>query len=502
MIRSPHAVDKLLFVSGPIRTLREPQAGPHRTMEMYDLCVIGSGPAGQKAAIQAAKLGKRVCVVERTEVVGGAAINTGTIPSKSLREAILHMTGFKHRSMFGASYQVKEHITIEDLTQWCQHIIKAEIEITRAQMARNGVELIHGTASFKDEHWVVALHGSEVEAINARHVLVATGTRPARPDHIPFDATHIVDADGLLRLPALPRTMLVVGGGVIGTEYASMLQALGVKVTLVEGRNRLLDFLDSEIGEALQFHLRQNGMTLRMGEKVVAVSQVEAPPNANSRDGKLVEATLESGKVLRAECLLYCVGRQGNTHALDLDNVGLQADSRGRIEVNEHYQTKVGHIYAAGDVIGFPALASTSMEQGRLAACHMFGLSSESYRELFPYGIYSIPEISMVGWTEDQLTSEDIPFESGVAQYKEIARGQLVGDTAGMLKLLAHQESKALLGVHCIGSGATELIHIGQAVMAHQGTVDYFINTVFNYPTLAECYKVAALNVSNKLAHM
>jgi NAD(P) transhydrogenase len=293
-----------------------------------------------------------------------------------------------------------------------------------------------------------------------------------------------------------------VGGGVIGTEYASMMQALGVRVTLLEGRDRLLDFLDSEIGESLQYHLRRTGMTLRMGEQVVAVNLVDAPANAQTRDGKLVEATLESGKVLRAECLLYCVGRQGNTGSLSLENVGLEADGRGRIRVNENYQTSVPNIYAGGDVIGFPALASTSMEQGRLAACHMFGFESDSYRELFPYGIYSIPEISMVGWTEDHLTDEDIPFESGVAQYKEIARGQLLGDVDGMLKILAHQESRALLGVHCIGSGSTEIIHIGQAVMAHQGTVDYFINTVFNYPTLAECYKVAALNVSNKLAHM
>jgi len=470
-------------------------------MDNYDLCVIGSGPAGQKAAVQTAKLGKRVCVIERAEVVGGAAINTGTIPSKSLREAILHFTGFKHRALLGASYHVKDNITIEDLIHWCQHIIKAQIETSRAHLNSNGIDLLPGTASFKNGNWIVAVHGSDVEAINADYTLIATGSRPARPDDIAFD-THIVDADGILKLSELPRTLLVVGGGVIGTEYASMMQALGVKVTLVEGSHRLLSFLDSEIGESLQYHLRRSGMTLRMGEKVVRIELVDAPPNAQSKDGKLVQATLESGKVLRSECLLYAVGRQGNTDALELDRVGLEADHRGRIKVNDNYQTQVPNIYAAGDVIGFPALASTSMEQGRLAACHMFGYESESYRQLFPYGIYSIPEISMVGWTEDQLTEQDIPFETGVAQYEEIARGQILGDVAGMLKLLVHQESRCLLGVHCIGSGATEIIHIGQAVMALQGTVDYFINTVFNYPTLAECYKVAALNVSNKLAHM
>jgi len=471
-------------------------------MEKYDLCVIGSGPAGQKAAVQAAKLGKRVCVVERTEVVGGVAINTGTIPSKSLREAILHLTGFKERGFYGQSYMVKQKITIEDLISWCQHIIKAEVEITRSQLMRNNVEVITGTASFKDQNWVAVVHGSEVTAINADFVYVATGTRPARPPEIPFDDSHIVDADGILRLPILPKTLIVVGGGVIGTEYASMMQALGVKVTLIEGRSRLMEFLDSEVGEALQYHLRQNGMTLRMGEKVVSVRLVDAPPGAVARDNKLVEATLESGKTLRAECLLYCVGRQGCTNALDLERIGLSADDRGRIKVDENYRTEVKNIYAGGDVIGFPALASTSMEQGRLAACHMFGRKTDSYKELFPYGIYAIPEISMVGWTEDGLTNADVPFETGVAQYKEIARAQLLGDTQGMLKLLVHQESRALLGVHAIGSGATEIVHIGQAVMAFQGTVDYFVNTVFNYPTLAECYKVAALNAVNKLAHM
>lgn len=470
-------------------------------MDHYDLCVIGSGPAGQRAAVQAAKIGKRVCVVEKAQVLGGAAINTGTIPSKSLREAILHLTGFKHRGLLGESYQVKQRITIEDLIYWCNSVVRAEIEIVRAQLQRNGVEVIPGTGSFQSPGWVIAVNGTDIKAINCDYVLIATGTRPARPADIPFDDSHVVDADGLLRLPLLPRTLLVVGGGVIGTEYASMMQALGVKVTLVEGRNRLLEFLDPEISEALQYHLRQNGMTLRLGEKVTKVELIDAPEGAATREGKLVQATLESGKTLRGECLLYCIGRQGNTEDLELEKVGLCADSRGRIKVNERYQTEAANIYAAGDVIGFPALASTSSEQGRVAACHMFGRKVESIPELFPYGIYAIPEISMVGWTEDRLTAEGIPFETGVANYREIARGQLLGDVAGMLKLLVHQESRVLLGVHCIGNGATEIIHIGQAVMAFKGTVDYFVNTVFNYPTLAECYKVAALNAANKLAH-
>lgn len=471
-------------------------------MDHYDLCVIGSGPAGQKAAVQAAKLGKRACVIEKAQVLGGAAINTGTIPSKSLREAILQLTGFRDRAFLGDSHQAKQKITIEDLITWCNTVIKAEIEVIRGHLSRNGIDVFTGFGAFQSADWVVALNGNDVRPINADHVMIATGTRPARPPEIPFDGTRIVDADEILRLQYLPRTMLVVGGGVIGTEYASMMQALGVKVTLVEGKTRLLDFLDPEISEALQYHLRQAGMTLRMGEKVVRVEMVDAPEGSSARDGKLVQATMESGKTLKAECLLHAIGRQGNTEGLELEKVGLGADDRGRIKVNKHYQTEVPTIYAAGDVIGFPALASTSMEQGRLAACHMFGKKVESVPELFPYGIYSIPEISMVGWTEEKLTQEGIPFESGVANYKEIARGQLIGDTVGMLKLLIHQETRAILGVHCIGNGATEIVHIGQAVMALKGTVDYFINTVFNYPTLAECYKVAALNGVNKLANV
>jgi NAD(P) transhydrogenase len=471
-------------------------------MPRYDLCVIGSGPAGQRAAVQAAKLRKSVCIIERRDVVGGVAINTGTIPSKALREAILHLTGYKHRAFYGDAYAVKQKITVEDLTFWCQQVIKGEIDVVKSALTRNGVHIINGTAEFASPHTVQYRYGNDVGQIEADHFLVAVGTKPARPDNIRFDDTHVVDADGILGLAKLPKTLIVVGGGVIGTEYASMMSALGVKVTIIEGRHRVLDFIDPEIGEALQYHLRQNGMTLRLGEKVTKVEVIDAPPGASSSNGHLVQATLDSGKVLKAECLLYAVGRQGCTESLNLESVGLQADRRGRIEVNEHYQTEVPHIYAAGDVIGFPALASTSMEQGRLAACHMFDVHTRTTPELFPFGIYAIPEISMVGWNEDKLTEEDIPYESGIANYREIARGKLLGDFIGMLKLLVHQDSRQLLGVHCIGTGATEIIHIGQAVMAHKGTIDYFVDTVFNYPTLAECYKTAALNCVNKLAHV
>ncbi|MEO1128505.1 MAG: Si-specific NAD(P)(+) transhydrogenase [Planctomycetota bacterium] len=473
------------------------------SQDRYDLCVIGSGPAGQRAAVQAAKLGRRVAIVERREVVGGVAINTGTIPSKALREAVLRLTGARSKlGPEGGGGRSRHDITIEDLTYWCQQVIRHEIGVVRDQLDRNDIDMLTGTAEFRDEHSIIFRHGNEQGVLEADHFYIATGTKPARPDDIDFDATHIVDADGLLNLHRLPRTMMVVGGGVIGTEYASMMQALGVKVTLIEGRDKLLDFLDPEIGESLQYHLRQAGMTLRMGEHVVKVQVVDAPDGARSNDGRLVEAVLESGKVLRAETLLYAVGRQGCTADLGLGNVGLSADKRGRISVNADYQSERDHIYAGGDVIGFPALASTSMEQGRLAACHMFGVHTNSTPELFPFGIYAIPEISMVGWTETKLTESDIPYESGVANYREIARGQLLGDTIGMLKLLIHQDTRQILGVHCIGTGATEIIHIGQAVMSLKGTVDYFVDTVFNYPTLAECYKVAALNAVNKLIHV
>ena len=472
-------------------------------MRRFDVCVIGSGPAGQKAAIQAAKLGKSVCVVEAKEVVGGAAINTGTIPSKALREAILSLAHVPPVAPRTAEItDAARSATMANLWASCNAVIAAEIDIVRKHFSRNGITLITGRASFLDTHTVSVESSMATETIKADYFVVAVGTRPARPKDIEFDGVDVLTSDELVNLRQLPYSMIVVGGGVIGTEYASMLTALGVKVTLLEGRQRILDFVDAEITEALQYHLRQAGMTLRLGESVVKINRVEAPEGARSQNKMMAEAMLESGKILRADCLLYCVGRQGSTDGLNLEAAGLKADNRGRIKVNGHYQTEASHIYAVGDVIGFPALASTSMEQGRLASCHMFGQPCSTVPELLPYGIYSVPEISMVGWTEEKLTSEGIPYESGIAQYKEIARGQLLGDEIGMLKMLIHQESHAILGVHAIGTGATELIHIGQCAIAFQATVEYFVDAVFNYPTLAECYKVAAWNGLNKLKHI
>jgi NAD(P) transhydrogenase len=473
-------------------------------MRHFDCVVIGSGPAGQKAAIQAAKLGKRVCVVEKNPFLGGAAVNTGTIPSKALREAVLHLTGATKRGLFGEQSRVKKRITIDDLIYISRQVVQHEIALVREHCERNQVELTWGAAYFESPTVIQVVRDGETDQISADKFFIATGTRPAVPESVPFDNKTIFTSDGLIKIGQLPRSMIVVGGGVIGTEYACMMAALDVKVTLIEGRNEVLGFLDREITEALMYQMRRAGITLRLGEKV---SRIEGPKSVaakgeNGGGEPLVQAVLESGKVIRAETLLYAVGRQGTTGALRLEKAGLVADDRERLHVDGFYRTKAEHIYAIGDVIGFPALASTAMEQGRLAACHAFGAPTCSIPELFPYGVYAIPEISMVGRTEDQLTKAGIPYEAGIAQYKELARGQLLGDEDGMLKLLIHQETREILGVHAIGTGATELIHIGQAVMAYKGTVEFFINNVFNYPTLAEAYKVAALNGFNKIRNI
>jgi len=471
-------------------------------MRQFDLCVIGSGPGGQRASIAAAKLGKSVVIIEKMDVVGGVAINTGTIPSKALREGVVAVTGASRIVESEIAAFSSQQSKLDALTAACQRVIRAEVELVKRQLVSNGIEIIHGIGSFIDANTIKAETARGTEIISAKNIIISVGTTPTRPETIKFDDKVIITSDEVLKLKELPRTMIIVGGGVIGTEYGSMMAAVGVRVTIIEGKSRLLDFIDQEVGEALQYHLRQMDVTLRLGEKVAAIRPIEAPKSGRQGEPIVAEATLESGKTIVADCLMYCIGRQGSTGGLNLAAAGLAADNRGRIKVNEVYQTTVPHIYAVGDVIGFPALASTSMEQGRQAACQMFGEKFDQMENLIPYGIYSIPEISMVGWTEERLTQEGIPYEAGIAQYKEIARGQLLHDDVGMLKLLIHQETHALLGIHAIGTNATELIHIGQAVMAFKGTVEYFVNAVFNYPTLAECYKVAAHNGLNKLRHM
>jgi NAD(P) transhydrogenase len=461
-------------------------------MAKYDLVVIGSGPSGQRAAVSAVKKGKRVALVEMRSVVGGVCINTGTIPSKTMREAVLHLSGYNYRSIYGMNYRVKEKITMADLAFRVQHVIKTEIDVTEAQLSRNGVEVVNGVARFEDPTHVhvEGLRGSNT--YEADKVVIAVGTRPAISTKVPVNGKTIVNSDQVMELGDLPRTLIVVGGGVIGVEYTCMFSALGVRVTLIEKRPRLLEFADQEIIEALSYHLRDSRVTMRLGEEVESVEQLP--------EGGVV-ANLESKKRVSGDALLYAVGRQGNVDELNLPAAGIESDNRGRIPVDKDFRTKVPHIYAVGDVIGFPALASVSMEQGRIAAERAFGnehvISNPSF---YPYGIYTIPEISFIGKTEEQLTEEDVPYEVGVAYYREIARGQIRGDTTGRLKLIFHRETKQVLGVHIIGEGAAELVHIGQAVMALNGNLDYFIDTVFNYPTLAECYKAAAFNGVNRLA--
>ena len=461
------------------------------SMMEYDLVVIGSGPGGQKAAIAAAKLGKSVAVVERGRMLGGVCVNTGTIPSKTLREAVMYLTGMNQRELYGASYRVKDKITPADLLARTQHVIGKEVEVVRSQLMRNRVDLYTGHGRFIDEHTVLVEDSTRAERItvSGRYIIIATGTKPARPPGVEFDEERVLDSDGILDLKSIPGSMVVVGAGVIGIEYASMFAALGTKVTVVEKRDTMLEFCDPEVVEALRFHLRDLAVTFRFGEEVTAVDVGSAG----------TVTTLASGKQIPAETVMYSAGRQGQTDHLDLEKAGLEADGRGHIFVDDRFQTKVDHVYAVGDVIGFPALAATSMDQGRLAAYHAFGEPTSGMTELQPIGIYSIPEVSYVGATEVKLTKDAIPYEVGVSRYRELARGQIAGDSYGMLKLLVSTEDLTLLGVHIFGSTATEMVHIGQAVMGCGGTIEYLVDAVFNYPTFSEAYKVAALDVMNKM---
>ncbi|MGW7163932.1 Si-specific NAD(P)(+) transhydrogenase [Streptomyces sp. NPDC054884] len=462
-------------------------------MPDFDMLVLGSGPGGQKAAIAAAKLGRRVAVADRPDMVGGVSLHTGTIPSKTLREAVLYLTGLTQRDLYGQSYRLKENITVADLTARTQHVVGREIDVIRSQLSRNHIALFAGTGRFTDDHTIALREVTGQERlISAEHIVIATGTRPARPDSVEFDGRTILDSDNVLTIERVPQSMVIVGAGVIGMEYASVFAALGSKVTVVEKRSGMLDMCDVEVVESLKYHLRDLAVAFRFGETVAAVERHQR--------GALT--ILESGKKIPADAVMYSAGRQGLTDELDLDKAGLTADRRGRIEVDEYYRTPVGHIYAVGDVIGFPALAATAMEQGRAAAYHACGEPVGRMHHLQPIGIYTIPEISFVGRTEDQLTEERVPFEVGVARYRELARGQIIGDAHGVLKLLVSPEDRTLLGVHCFGSGATELIHIGQTVMGCGGTVDYLVDAVFNYPTLAESYKVAALDATNRLRQL
>jgi NAD(P) transhydrogenase len=460
-------------------------------MQAFDLIVIGSGPAGRRAAVQAAKLKKSVLVVEKGHRVGGVCVHTGTIPSKTLRETVLNLSGWRERGFYGRSHRNKQTITPEDLRRRLSMTLDHEVEILEHQFSRNSVQWIRGEAQFIDPLHIEVTTDTGPQRFTAGRFIIAVGTAPYRPRHIPFDGDLVVDPDEILELKRLPRSLTVIGGGVIGIEYATIFSALDVKVTVVEPNEILFPFLDRELVDEFIHDMRDRGMSLRLQSRVKRVTR-QGP------DACLIE--LEDSRQIWSEMVLFAAGRKGATDALELENAGLQADDRGKIEVDRNtFRTRQPHIYAVGDVIGFPSLASTSMEQGRIAACCAFDAPSQAPPEFFPYGIYSVPEMSTIGMTEEQVREKGIPYESGIARFRETARGQIMGLNTGFMKMIFAQETRRLLGVHIVGEGATELIHIGQAVLNLGGTLDYFVENTFNYPTLAEAYKIAALDAWNRI---
>jgi NAD(P) transhydrogenase len=463
-------------------------------MNQYDLVVIGSGPAGRRAAIQAAKLEKKVLVIEKGTRVGGVSVHTGTIPSKTLRETALNLTGWRERGFYGRSYRVKQEIKAEDLRRRLLITLDHEVEVLEHQFSRNRVSQLRGTARFLDLHTIeVTKDDGEVMHVQTQSVLLAVGTRPFRPSHIPFDGVNVLDSDEILEIKDLPRSMVVIGAGVIGIEYATIFSALDTAVTVVEPRDTMLDFIDKEIVEDFTYQLRDRNMKLIFGQTVETVEKV---------DGKC-RVTLKNGRVLTAEMVLYAAGRVGAVDTLNLSAIGLEADNRGRLKVNpETFQTSVPNVYAAGDVVGFPSLASTSMEQGRIAARHAMGAPAHEPPQFFPYGIYAVPEISTCGLTEEEVIQRGIPYETGIAHFRETSRGHIMGLDSGMLKMIFSHKTRRLLGVHIVGEGATELVHIGQAVLNLKGTVEYFVENTFNYPTLAEAYKIAGLDAWNRMGEL
>jgi NAD(P) transhydrogenase len=460
-------------------------------MQAFDLIVIGSGPAGRRAAVQAAKLKKSVLVVEKGRRVGGVCVHTGTIPSKTLRETVLNLSGWRERGFYGRARRNKQTITTDDLRRRLAITLEHEVEILEHQFSRNGVHWIRGEARFIDPLHIEVATDAGLQRFTAPRFILAVGTEPYRPRHIPFDGDAILDPDEILELKRLPRTLTIIGAGVIGIEYATIFSALDVKGNVVEPQETLLPFLDRELVDEFIHDMRDRGMSLRLQSKVKRVSRPQ-------EDGCLVE--LEDSRHIWSEMVLFAAGRKGATDALELEHAGLHADDRGKIEVDRNtFRTRQPHIFAVGDVIGFPSLASTSMEQGRIAACHAFDAPSHAPPEFFPYGIYSVPEMSTIGMTEEQVRTKAIPYECGIARFRETARGQIMGLNAGFLKMIFAQETRRLLGVHIVGEGATELIHIGQAVLNLGGTLDYFVENTFNYPTLAEAYKIAALDAWNRM---
>ncbi|QFY59966.1 Si-specific NAD(P)(+) transhydrogenase [Rhizobium grahamii] len=461
-------------------------------MFQYDLVVVGSGPAGRRGAIQAAKLGKKVLVVEQGKRVGGVSVHTGTIPSKTLRETALNLSGWRERGFYGRAYRVKDEISADDLRRRLLITLDHEVEVLEHQFARNRVQHIRGKASFVDPSTLeVVKEDGEVIKVTAASILLAVGTKPFRPDYMPFDGKTVLDSDELLELEELPRSMVVIGAGVIGIEYATIFSALDTAVTVIDPKPTMLDFIDKEIVEDFTYQLRDRNMKILLGTKADKVERLD--------NGK-VELLLDNGRRLVTDMVLFAAGRMGATDTLNLPAAGLEADSRGRLKVNpETFQTSVPNIYAAGDVVGFPSLASTSMEQGRIAARVAIGAVAKEPPKYFPYGIYAVPEISTCGLTEEEMKERGIPYECGIARFRETSRGHIMGLDTGLLKLIFSLKTRRLLGVHIVGEGATELVHIGQAVLNLKGTVEYFVENTFNYPTLAEAYKIAGLDAWNRM---
>ncbi len=458
----------------------------------FDLIVIGSGPAGRRAAIQAAKLDKKVLVIEKSHRVGGVSVHTGTIPSKTLRETVLNLSGWRERGFYGRTYKVKSDITAGDLRHRLGKTLDHEVDVLEHQFSRNNVTLINGHARFVSRNAVeVTQTDGRIEQFSFERALVSVGTKPYRPDYIPFNGETVLDSDEILNVSALPRSLTVIGAGVIGIEYATIFSALDISVTVVEPRPNILSFIDDELIDEFTHELRDRGIKLLLGCKA---------QNVHARDGYCI-VDLSDGRKVKSDMVLYAAGRIGASDDIGLDSIDLSADSRGRLKVDPvSFETEVSGIYAAGDIIGFPSLASTSMSQGRIAVCHAFQVPNPARPEHFPYGIYAVPEISTVGLSERELKEQGIPYECGIARFRETSRGHIMGLQRGMLKMLFHIETRKLLGVHIVGEGATELIHIGQAVLVLDGELSYFIDNVFNYPTLAEAYKIAALDAWNRLS--
>jgi NAD(P) transhydrogenase len=459
--------------------------------EQFNLLVIGCGPAGEKAGAQAAYFGKRVAVIERARHTGGSCINTGTVLSKTLRESALYFSGLKRRGLYGIDYSLKENLTVNDFMHHEREVVEMERQRILKNLALHQIELISGQAAFEDAHTVVVSGSDGTRRLRGEIILIASGSKPHRPPEIAFDDIHTFDSDTFLQMDRIPKSLAVIGAGVIGCEYASIFMALGVAVTLVDGRDVLLPFLDAEISARLRERIEVLGMQFLFNERPVKVE--------NSSSG--ARLTMKSGRVLETEAALFAAGRRAAVDGLELQKAGLSINDKGYIPVDEHYRTSVSNICAAGDVIGFPALASTSMEQGRVAVCHAFGLKyKQRVASLLPMGIYTIPEISAAGETEASCKEKKIDCVVGRAHYANNARGHIAGDTTGLLKLIFARAGNKLLGVSIIGENATELIHIGMMVLDRGLTIDEFIEQVFNYPTLSETYKYAAYDGLGNLA--